>query len=1122
MKNFNWKKSFSSICLKHEVLNAALGPVDEAVLSAALLRIRSAENAGPVTVVCSLSSQAERLEQEVRAWIDCLGLRWRTDLLPEGASGAGSLAVSDTESSRSKVLYRALTDPPDFLFASVAAVLSPVPAPERLLNTEIVLRTGQEISPEKLSKNLVEMDYDDELEVSVPGEFARHGGIVDVYSLSEEYPARLEYFGDEIESIRLFHPETQRSFQTVEEYRVILRGEAGSSRSKYLQEGRQEKDEEKIQTDFFSYLKKNGMCVAGIFPAEIEKRLVQFCGEETCTRWLEKSSSLGSRFFSVLDASEVANFEGKNKQCRVEKFPLYPANAAVLRNLPEGSEDSFAELARQVNIHLIQQWLSEKIRVFLLGSSENSCVQIREWLKDACLEKTQNLFTGKENLPCSVFSVEERFACVTERDLFAVSSRGWKNRQRGGRFAGKNGEDACVGEDVSSSGADSVNEADLSAFSDLEEGDYAVHVNHGICIYRGLVMVKAGGAQSEMIALEFADGMMLHIPVWQAHCISRYIGAKKGAVQLNKLHSAKWGKTKAAAAASIRNLAFDMLKLQAVRSKALADAFPPDDLNQRLFEESFPFQETPDQLRSTEEIKRDMESSKPMDRLLCGDVGYGKTEVAMRAAYKCVSAGRQVAILVPTTVLAQQHYYSFLERFAGTAVLIEQLSRFRTKKEQAQILERMKNGSVDIVIGTHVLVHEKVAFKNLGLIIIDEEQRFGVVQKERLKHLRATVDVLTMTATPIPRTLYLSMAGIRDLSTIMSAPVQRLPVQTIVAQWDEGLIRNAVARELQRGGQVYYLFNRVSGIEEEALRLQNMFPEARIGIGHGRMPEEELEQVMSDFIEGKLDILVSTTIIESGLDIPNANTILIDRADRFGLAELYQLRGRVGRWTRQAYAYMLLPRSGILTGDARKRIAAIRRYTHLGAGFKLAMRDLEIRGSGNILGAEQSGQMNAIGFNLYCQLLRSCVAQFKGEIPEIRHECDVFLDFLDYSLIPAEGHIAACFPENYIDAPRLRIDAYRKLAGVSNLRDLDRFELDLRDRYGVIPPESVHLLLAARIRLIAGMAKLDSVSCRDGRLYMEKGSSVIKPDGLIPRVPMDKKPEERLKWIASFMEKLFL
>ncbi|MBQ7400501.1 MAG: DEAD/DEAH box helicase, partial [Lentisphaeria bacterium] len=595
----------------------------------------------------------------------------------------------------------------------------------------------------------------------------------------------------------------------------------------------------------------------------------------------------------------------------------------------------------------------------------------------------------------------------------------------------------------------------------------------------------------------------------------------KTVVHLNKLASAKWGKTRAAAARSVQALAYGMLRMQAVRKTVHTTPYPKDGLEQRMFEEAFPFRETADQLRAADEIKKDMEAARPMDRLLCGDVGFGKTELAMRAAFKAVSAGRQVAVLVPTTVLAQQHYYSFLERFAGTPVMIEQLSRFRTKGEQAEILRRLREGSLDIVIGTHRLVQEDVRFRDLGLIVIDEEQRFGVQHKERLKRLRVSADVLTMTATPIPRTLYMSMSGMRDLSTIMSAPVQRLPVRTVVAQSEENVIRNAISRELERDGQVYYLYNRVATIDEEAAKLQMMFPGARIGIGHGKMNEHELEDVMSRFIEGKMDILVCTTIIESGLDIPNANTIIIDRADRFGLAELYQLRGRVGRWTRQAYAYMLLPKSGILSGDARKRISAIRSYTHLGAGFKLAVRDLEIRGAGNILGAEQSGQIHAVGFHLYCELLRSCVTQLKGEALETPPQTDLFMDFLVFAGSPPEGKTGAAFTDDYINSPKLRIDAYRRLAAISTEARLDDFEKELRDRYGKLPPFAVNLLDCARIRLIASACGIESVTCRDDRVYLQlPDASFLKPGGMVPRLTPSFTPVKKLHQLLELLKEI--
>ena len=614
----------------------------------------------------------------------------------------------------------------------------------------------------------------------------------------------------------------------------------------------------------------------------------------------------------------------------------------------------------------------------------------------------------------------------------------------------------------------------------------------------------------------------MFVPIWQAQCVTRYIGSQKGAVKLSKIGTARWNRIKSEAADSVRNLALDMLRMHAIRCKAGGTAFPNDDLAQHLFEKSFPYTETADQLRAAEEIKKDMESPRPMDRLLCGDVGYGKTEVAMRAVFKCVMSGRQAAILVPTTVLAQQHYYNFLERFAEYPVIIETLSRFRSKSEQREIIAKLKAGSVDIVIGTHRLLQQDVDFRDLGLIVVDEEQRFGVAHKEKLKKLRATVDVLTMTATPIPRTLYFSMSGMRDLSTIMSAPVQRLPVQTVVSQYDEQLIYGAISRELQRGGQVYYLHNRVQTIETAADRIRAMFPDARIAVGHGQMEEDELEKVMGAFIEGKTDILVCTTIIESGLDIPNANTILIERADRFGLAELYQLRGRVGRWRRQAYAYLLLPQHGILSGDVRKRIAAMRKYTHLGAGFKLALRDLEIRGAGNILGAEQSGHINAIGFSLYCDLLRTVTAQLKGEDTTLKRECTVYLEFVDHALKAAPGKAAAAFPPDYINAERIRLDAYRRMNQVTTPEQLDELRREIVDRFGRLVPEAENLFLCAAVRVIGMSALLSSITCSGGRILMSRGHELIKINGKIPVLPDLGTPEAKLRMLKGMLEKFFL
>ncbi len=550
-------------------------------------------------------------------------------------------------------------------------------------------------------------------------------------------------------------------------------------------------------------------------------------------------------------------------------------------------------------------------------------------------------------------------------------------------------------------------------FTDLEEGDLVVHLQYGIGKFLGLKNLPASSGRhssalnpqlstsTECLVIEYAPARpgdeppKLYVPVTEAHLVSKYVGAGKAHPPLNTLGGTRWQKAKEQAERAIRDVAAELLQIQAVRESQPGHAFPPDAPWQREFEGAFIFEETPDQLQAIGETKSDMERPKPMDRLICGDVGFGKTEVAIRAAFKAVMGGKQVAVLVPTTVLAQQHFNTFRERMADYPVRLELLSRFRTRRQQQRVLKDLASGAVDIVIGTHRLIQEDIAFKDLGLVVIDEEQRFGVLHKEKFKRLRTLVDVLTLSATPIPRTLYLALTGARDMSTIQTPPHDRLPVETIVLQYDERVIRDAIQRELNRGGQVFFLHNRVMTIELMRSKLQTLVPQARIVVGHGQMNADELEEVMTRFVNGEADVLLSTTIIESGLDIPNANTIIIDRADRFGLSDLYQLRGRVGRYKHQAYAYLLLPRHARLLTDVRKRISAIRQYSTLGSGFKIAMRDLEIRGAGNLLGAEQSGHITAVGFELYCQLLKQSVSSLKGEKVKPRVKVSVKLDFLD-------------------------------------------------------------------------------------------------------------------------------
>jgi transcription-repair coupling factor (superfamily II helicase) len=643
-------------------------------------------------------------------------------------------------------------------------------------------------------------------------------------------------------------------------------------------------------------------------------------------------------------------------------------------------------------------------------------------------------------------------------------------------------------------------------FSELNEGDLVVHLEHGVGRFLQLMRVptQSGGMQ-EVLALEFANESKLYVPLEQAYLVSRYVGAGKKSPQLSSLADVKWARAKKNAVASIFDYAAKMLAVQAARETQLGHGFGPDTKWQGEFEHSFPYRETPDQLTAIAATKRDMEQPRSMDRLICGDVGFGKTEVAIRAAFKAVMEGKQVAVLAPTTVLAQQHFETFRQRMLDYPVRIEMLSRFRSHAEQRKVLQLLRSGGVDIVIGTHRLISGDLIFKDLGLVVIDEEQRFGVLHKEKFKELFKLVDVLTLSATPIPRTLYLSLVGVKDMSTIETAPLNRLPVETVVCGYDERIIRDAINRELERQGQVYFLHNRVQSIEKMRDRTAELCPQARVEFGHGQMDADELESVMARFVAGKIDVLVCTTIIESGLDIPNANTIIIDRADRFGLADLYQLRGRVGRAEHKAYAYLLLPRELMTVGAARKRINAIKQYSSLGAGFRIAIRDLEIRGAGSILGTAQSGHIMAVGFDLYCQLLKQAVAQLKGEKSKARLDVEVRLDFVatnepEFAQLGPEARVPAFIPTNYIADPALRIQAYRYLAEITTREQWDRLRKDWRDRFGKFPPAVDNLLILTEIKLAAAKAGVTRVEVREGKLMLTRRGDFILVGGKFPRI----------------------
>ncbi len=660
-------------------------------------------------------------------------------------------------------------------------------------------------------------------------------------------------------------------------------------------------------------------------------------------------------------------------------------------------------------------------------------------------------------------------------------------------------------------------------FRELAEGDRVVHLDHGIGFYRGLVEIDGGtGAEEEVLVLEYAGGAKLYVPLEQAHLVSRYVGSGNKAPPPDRLGGGRWARRREGAEKSILDYAAQLLRTNAERSVLKGDAHPPDTRWQVEFENSFLYRETPDQVRAIEESKADMESGEPMDRLVCGDVGFGKTEVAIRAAFKAVMGGKQVAFLCPTTVLAQQHYETLRERFSDYPIQVDVLSRFRTPAEQRRTLKRALSGDADIVVGAHRLVSKDVAFKDLGLAVIDEEQRFGVRHKERFKELFQLIDVLTLSATPIPRTLYLSLMGVKDMSTIDTPPAGRSPVETAICPYDERTIRTAIRRELDRRGQVFFLHNRVASIGGVKKTIESLVPDARVAVGHGQMEEGVLEEIMHQFVAGEIDVLVCTTIIESGIDIPNANTIIIDRADRFGLADLYQLRGRVGRAGHKAYAILMLPPDLLATGDARKRINAIRQYTELGSGFKIAMRDLEIRGAGNLLGTQQSGHISAVGFDLYCKLLKQSVERLKGNPAAGRAECSLRVDFLCTNeaayLESPDGVVPAFIPSDFLPEASLRIAAYRQIAELDSIKGLKSLIREWRDRFGPPPAPADNLLRCTELKLAAAAAGIGSVEILGGKLMLTRNGEYVLIEGKFPRLGGGE-PEDRLKTAVDLVKK---
>ena len=1081
----NWRKILKKYLADSTAAAVSRGGVDPGTVALPLLRAAVSGNSPLIAALPELNL-VDRVVAEIEALNRELEIDLKMLVIPE--SGRGKLLFPGGESRRARALNSALNGRFDLVIGSIHALLAPAPPPEETRDAQLVLVPGMEIPIGELVEKLVRLDYDDEYEVSVAGEFARRGGIVDIFSPAHDAPCRIEFFGDEIDSMRTFSPESQRSTGSVSEYRVI--GRAGITAGGAA------------DADLFCYFAHRNWRLLTVYPESCLDRLEKYASPEVCRRWetLWEEKEAAQEAMAFYDAASEAYHP------EAEAADVFPAAGEIAGEIGESAKAGAEELRRQMLLGNLRRAADSGMRVVALAPHPENLPALEAWCTRNELAVCHPSF-DVAGIGAGFSLPAEQLLLITEKELITAGF------SREGRTA--EGEvPAPVSADPA---AVPVPEFSLA---DLDEGDYAVHIDHGIGIFRGFRTLTSRGVSREVLVIEYADNQILYVPLLQAHKVSRYLGSP-GKVTLHRLGGVRWSRDKESARRSVRSYAADMLRLQAMRQAAPGIVFPPDTAETRAFLRAFPFNDTPDQRRSTAEIRADMESPRPMDRLLCGDVGYGKTELAMRAAFKAVSAGYQVAILAPTTVLAQQHYYSFRERFAAYPYTIDVLSRFRSASEQNEIIRRLGNGGIDIIIGTHRLCNPELKFHNLGLVVIDEEQRFGVKHKERLRRFRAEVDVLTMSATPIPRTLYLAMAGARDLSTLMTAPKLRLPVKTVIAPEEDRLVVQAIEAELARGGQVYYLHNRVRTIEEVAKKLRSLLPDVRFAVAHGQMPEEELEAVMTSFLEGKIDCLVCSTIIESGLDVPNANTIIIERADRFGLAELYQLRGRVGRWKHQAYAYMLLPKSQLVTSDARKRLSAIRRCSNLGAGFQLALRDLEIRGSGNLLGAEQSGHLNTIGFDLYCHLLKQEVGKLRGEKSEFLPEVEMAIDFISFTLTAPDGKLAAAFPPEYIGGDRLRLDAYRRLSALNSEEELAGFAAELRDRYGKLPKCAETLLEVVRLRILAAQAGYEHFTVVDGRVTLNNpGGTIYRKKGLQPVIDYRNPPELRLVHLLALLREI--
>ena len=1057
-------------------------------------------------VITNTPSEAERLASDLETLLelDSILLFPAYDLLAHEEA-----YEKDVAGERLAVLSHLLEDRKQLVITSWPALVRKVIPPRKLRDFILKLAVGEVVGRDKLLNNLVMMGYERVTKVETPGEFSVRGDIIDLFPPDRSEPLRVEFFDEEIDSLRSFDFTTQKSLAKLEKVTVLPAREGLWTKQEFatakeriqalLQEQTSrllQRQEEKQAREAAEYLQKrfaellekleNEFVFPGIdrFLPLIHHELVPFWTylEDACLvldepvrgseylrsleeenarmlgGYLERGLLLPEETELYLTLAELQSLLAKRSALQLSALNRTLKGTIVkstltlpMRPAPEFS-GQFKRLLKELRTRKEAQWV---IVLAVVGEEQRKNLEAalqEEGFLAGNFPAADALVPGMIYLaPFSLMTGVEmpldRILILTETEIFGRVRRRKKVKAKFRKEGIR-----------------------LSDFSELTIGDYVVHLNHGIGRYLGIKKLEIGTSSRDYLEIEYAGEDRLFVPTDQVGLIQKYVGIEDTPPKINRLGGAEWQKVKNRVQESIKEMADNLLRLYADRFTAKGYVYPPDTVWQKEFEEAFLYEETPDQIRATAEIKRDMESNRPMDRLLCGDVGYGKTEVAMRAAFKAVTEGKQVAVLVPTTILAQQHFQTFTERFSGYPILLGVLSRFQSAAEQERIVKGLKNGTIDLVIGTHRLLSKDVTFKDLGLLIVDEEQKFGVIHKERLKELKRNVDALTLTATPIPRTLHMSLIGIRDMSVIETPPEDRFPVKTYVIEFNEEVISEAIRRELDRGGQVFFVYNRVQSIERMASYLQQLIPEARIEIAHGQMNEDALEEVMLSFYEGASDILICTTIIENGLDIPNVNTLIVYDADRLGLSQLYQLRGRVGRSNRVAYAYFTYRKDRMLGEMAEKRLAAIRDFTDLGSGFKIALRDLEIRGAGNLLGPEQHGHIAAIGFDLYCKLLEEAIKERRGEKrpdtpdPTIEIEIDAYID------------------EHYISDPAQKIEIYKKIAAVSSLSEADEIEEEIEDRFGDLPEAVRNLLEISRLKVLAKQLGIEVIASERGEI----------------------------------------